>query len=73
MPRMIHGDGSAVPGTPHDGRADRIHYLLVLGGLLYRLAATRAPPVVSPQTISLSLTRCKKIAKQNIIITRCEC
>jgi len=38
MPRMIHSNGSTVPGTPDNRLANGIHYLQVLGGLLYCLA-----------------------------------
>jgi len=47
MPRMIHSNGSTIPGAPHNRLANGIHYLLVLGGLFYCLAATRAPKEVS--------------------------
>lgn len=47
MLRVIHSNGSTVPGSPHDWFTDSIDYLLVLGGLLYCLAAPRAPEEVS--------------------------
>lgn len=38
MLRAVHGDGGVVPGTPRDGLADGVRYLLVLGSLLHCLA-----------------------------------
>jgi hypothetical protein len=40
MPRMAHGDESAVPGTHHDGLANHVRYLLLLGSRLHCLAAS---------------------------------
>ena len=47
MLHVIHSNGSTVPGTPHNRLTNGIDYLLVLGGLLYCLAAARAPKEVS--------------------------
>ena len=45
MLHVIHSNGSTVPGTPHNRLTNGIDYLLV--GLLYCLAAARAPKEVS--------------------------
>jgi hypothetical protein len=44
MPRVVHTNGGAIPGAPHDRLANGIDYLLVLGGLFYCLAATTKAP-----------------------------
>jgi len=72
MLHVIHSNGSTVPGTPHNRLTNGIDYLLV--GLLYCLAAARAPKEVShsnsscgqrkqnPTTVSTIAQYMKKIA-----------
>jgi hypothetical protein len=55
MLHVIHGNGSTVPGAPHNWLTNGIDYLLVLGGLLYCLAAARAPKEQGSEPLQLLL------------------